>query len=139
LTLGLTPTSSSPKRASYHDRFVHTTMRDSAPIITFALTSGYREINSRTTGSASSCSSATDNKISKFGYSCLNEDSRFSKRLVSKPFKGRRMDTPGGEDGRVDRSGGLGRLLYRVRLSTNRVRVPHQEWTAIHSRGPAPE
>jgi len=26
---------------------------------------------------------------------------------VSRPFKGRKMDTPGVEDGRVDRSGGL--------------------------------
>lgn len=67
LTLGLTPTSSSPNRALYYDRLVHTTMGENAPIITFASTFGYREINSRTTGSASSCSSATDNKISKFG------------------------------------------------------------------------
>jgi hypothetical protein len=35
------------------------------------------------------------------------------------------MDTPGAEDGRVDEIG-LGRLLYRLRLSTRHVRAPHR-------------
>ena len=41
------------------------------------------------------------------------------------PFKGRKMDTPGAEDGRVDESGGVGRVLYSLRLWTDRVRALH--------------
>ena len=91
-------------------------MRTNVPIIALALTVGYFASNSYTIGSALSDSSATDNKISKLGYSCLNEDSRFFLRLVSRPFRGRRIDTPGTEDGRVVASCRLGRFLYFLRL-----------------------
>ena len=95
-------------------------MHNNVPIITLALTLRYFASNSYTTGRALSCSSATDSKISKLGYSCLNEDSRFWKRLVSKPFKGRRMDTPGAEDNRVVATC---RFLYLLRLSTARSKL----------------
>ena len=55
------------------------------------------------------------------------------------PFKGLKMDTPGAEDGRVDGSGGLERVLYSLRLSTRCVNARHSESTVNHSRGPAPE
>ncbi len=87
-------------------------------MMTLALTSGYFVSNSYTMGSALSCSSATDSKISKLGYSCLNEDSRFSKRLVSRPFKGLKMDTPGAEDSKGVVNCWFGRLLYFLRLTT---------------------
>lgn len=93
-------------------------MHNNVPVITLALTLGYFASNSYTIGSALSCSSATDSKISKLGYSCLKEDSRFFLRLVSTPFRGRRIDTPGAEDSRVVASCRLGRFLYLLRLST---------------------
>jgi hypothetical protein len=43
-------------------------------------------------------------------------DSRFSNKFVSRPFKGRKMDTPGTVDADADARGDRGRIRYRFRL-----------------------
>ena len=46
----------------------------------------------------------------------MNVDSKFSYKLVSRPFKGRRIDTPGADAAGAEERGERGRSLYRLRL-----------------------
>lgn len=89
-------------------------------MINLALTLGYLEMMSLATGRAWSRSSATDNIISKLGYSCMNVDSRFSYKLASRHFRGRRIDTPGTAFGGAVASGDRGRRRYLLRLWYNK-------------------
>ena len=91
-------------------------MFTNTPIIILESIWGYLAQSSLTTGSTGSSSSATASRISKRGYSCVNEDSRFSKMFGSRPLRGLIIDTPGTAVGEAEASGDLGRHLYLLRL-----------------------
>lgn len=76
---------------------------------------GYFFIKASTIGIEASSSSATENKISKFLYSCKKEASKFSYKLHSIPLSGLKIVTPGAES-REARGEGICRPLYRVLL-----------------------
>jgi len=93
-------------------------------MITRALELGYISRRVWTTGRALSHSSATEKMISKLGYSWWKVDSRFSNRLVSSPFNGRRIETPGTDSGGAELLGDMGRgERYLRRLSGGKARV----------------
>ena len=94
------------------------------PVITRALELGYFSKRAWTTVRAWSYSFATEKMISKLGYSWWKVDSRFSNKLVSSPFSGRRIETPGIDSGGAELLGDMGRgERYLRRLSGSKVQA----------------
>ena len=93
------------------------------PMITRALKLGYFSKRVWTTGRAWSYSFATEKMISKLGYSWWKVDSRFSNKLVSSPFSGRRIETPGTDSGGAELLGDVGRGERYLRRLTQAVRT----------------